>query len=308
MLSITSDVDVDKISSSRKYSGNSQKFRANSSKQYTAQKSPFSGSCYRCANTDHLADKCKRACLSRKRAQSNQKYVLKQRSNANTESVDTTELSDVSDVSDLLYHIFNVTGAAPLKTQVTVNGVPVLFQIDTGAGVSLINVNDYNDKFHNCELSESNVKLRAYTGNAISVVGQCNVTAELDGQSVHLPLVVVEGNGPPLLGRSWLQKLRIPWDKMFDVNAVHNDQALQSVLREFNSMFSNATGLLQDVTLHFEYDKSVGPEFYKHRSPALSMRRRIESELDNLQTACTGRASCKEIGINSAVRCLQINC
>ena len=294
---ITSDVDVDKISSSRKYSGTAQKFRANSGKQYTAQKSPFSGSCYRCASTDHLADKCKhkntecnychktghleRACLSRKRAQNDQKYVPKQRSNTNTVFVDTTELSSVSDV---LYHIFSVTGAAPLRTQVTVNGVPVLFQIDTGAGVSLINVNDYNDKFHNCELSESSVKLRAYTGNAISVVGQCNVTAELDGQSVHLLLVVVEGNGPPLLGRSWLQKLRIPWDKMFDVNAVHNDQVLQSVLREFNSMFSNATGLLQDVTLHFEYDKSVSPEFYKHRSPALSMRRRIESELDNLQT------------------------
>ena len=59
----------------------------------------------------------------------------KQRSNANTVSVDTTELSDVSDDSDVLYHIFSVTGAATLKAQVTVNGVPVLFQIDTGAGV-----------------------------------------------------------------------------------------------------------------------------------------------------------------------------
>ena len=156
--------------------------------------------------------------------------------------------------------------------------------IDTGAGVSGINVNDYNDKFHDCELSESNVKLCAYTGNTISVVGQCEVTTELAGRSVHLPLVGVEGNGPPLLGRSWLQKLRIPWDQMFEVNSVDNDHALQSVLREFNSMFSNATGLLHGVTLHFEYDKSVSPEFYKHRNPAFSMRRRIESKLDNLQT------------------------
>ena len=138
--------------------------------------------------------------------------------------------SDLSDDTDVLYHIFSVTGAAPLKTQVTVNGVAVLFQIDTGARVSLINVNDYNDKFHDCELTESNVKLHAYTGNTISVVGQCNVTAELAGQSVHLPLVVVEGNGPPLLGQSWLQKQRIPCDKMFEVNLVHNDHALQSVL------------------------------------------------------------------------------
>ena len=225
------------------------------------------------------------ACLSRKRAQRDQKYVSKQHSNANTVSVDTTELSDVSDDTDALYHVFSVTGSAPLKTQVTVNGVPVLFQIDTGAGVSRINVDDYNDKFHDCELSESNVKLRAYTGNTISVVGQCDVTIELAGHSVHLPLVGVEGNGPPLLCRSRLQKLRIPWDQMFEVNSVDNDHALQSVLPEFNSMFSNATGLFHDVTLHFEYDKSVSPEFYKHQSPALSMRRCIESEVDNLQTA-----------------------
>ena len=192
--------------------------------------------------------------------------VSKQRSNANTVFVDITKLSDVSDDTDILYHVFSVTGSSPLKTQVTVNGVPVLSQIDTRARVTpeLINVNDRNDNFHDCELSESNVKLRAYTGNTISVVGQCDVTVEPAGQSVHLPLVVVEGNCPPLLGRSWLQKLPLPWDKMFEVNSVHNDKALQSVLREFNSMFSNATGSLQDITLHFEYDKSVSPEFYKY--------------------------------------------
>ena len=59
--------------------------------------------------------------------------MSKQHSNANTVSVDTTELPDVSDDTDALYHVFSVTGSAPLKTQVTVNGVPVLFQIHGSA-------------------------------------------------------------------------------------------------------------------------------------------------------------------------------
>ena len=71
--------------------------------------------CNYCHNTGHL----EQICLSRKRAQS------KQRSNANAVSVDTSELSDVSDDTDVLYHVFSVTGSAPLKTQLTVNGVPV---------------------------------------------------------------------------------------------------------------------------------------------------------------------------------------
>ena len=66
--------------------------------------------------------------------------------------------------------------------KITVNGAPVLFQIDTGARVTLINLNDYNGNTLDCELSESNVKLRAYTGNNINVVGQCDVTTELAGQ------------------------------------------------------------------------------------------------------------------------------
>ena len=61
--------------------------------------------CNYCHNTGHL----EQICLSRKHAQS------KQRSNANA----------VSDDTDALYHVFSVTGSAPLKTQLTVNGVPI---------------------------------------------------------------------------------------------------------------------------------------------------------------------------------------
>ena len=117
------------------------------------------------------------------------------------------------------------------------------------------------------------------TRNTISVVSQCDITAELAGQSVHLPQVVAEGNGPPLLGWSWLQKLRIPWDKIF-VNPVHNDQALQ----EFNSMFSSQMTMDCTILWHVSFansliQKDVTPRFSVRLSPLHLGRRKFRQYL-----------------------------
>ena len=45
-------------------------------------------------------------------------------------------------------------------------------------------------------------------------------------QKLTLPLVVVEGNGPCLFGRQWLEKLRLNWQS---INSVRS-QTLESVL------------------------------------------------------------------------------
>ena len=52
------------------------------------------------------------------------------------------------------------------------------------------------------------VNLRTYTGEAIQVAGEVLVDVQYGQQEVkQLPLIVVEGEGPPLFGRNWLQHL-----------------------------------------------------------------------------------------------------
>ena len=81
---------------------------------------------------------------------------------------------------------------------------------------------------------EAYVLLKAYTGQPIKVVGQAEVFVTYKEQEASLPLVVVEGEGPSLFGRNWLQTIQLDWKNIKamilpDVN---------SILEEYGDLFS----------------------------------------------------------------------
>jgi hypothetical protein len=56
------------------------------------------------------------------------------------------------------------------------------------------------------------VHLKTYTGESIQVVGELLVNVQYGQQEVkQLPLIVVQGDGPPLIGRNWLQHVHLDW-------------------------------------------------------------------------------------------------
>ena len=62
-------------------------------------------------------------------------------------------------------------------------------------------------------MSTTDIRLQTYSKEPITVVGSVNVQVSYKGQTAHLPLVVVKGDGPTLLGRFWLSKIRLKWSK-----------------------------------------------------------------------------------------------
>ena len=65
------------------------------------------------------------------------------------------------------------------------------------------------------QVQPTNVKLRIYIGKEIPVVGRVAIKVEHLEQEEQLPLVVVAGEGPSLLGRDWLSKLKLDWKTIF---------------------------------------------------------------------------------------------
>ena len=61
-------------------------------------------------------------------------------------------------------------------------------------------------------LEDTSVRLWTYTGESLSVLGQMNQ------QEAVLPLLVIKENGPSLLGRDWLYKLRLNTVKGLDLS------------------------------------------------------------------------------------------
>ena len=128
---------------------------------------------------------------------------------------------------------------------------------------------------------DTKVKLQTYTGESIKVCGSTLVSVEHNGQTATLLLIVTAGSGPTLLGRDWLAALQLDWKMVFTVTPT---LTLQQVLDEHNAVFKKGLGELQGVVAQIHIDGDVQPIFHKARQVPFAMRKRVEEELEHLQT------------------------
>ena len=101
--------------------------------------------------------------------------------------------------------MYPVTGpnAKPWQTPISVEDHNLVMEVDTGAAVMVVSEATFNQVGGVSlipQLHPSMVKLRSYTGEETPVVRELYVKVQCQGQVEQLPLVVVAGDGPSLLG------------------------------------------------------------------------------------------------------------
>ena len=69
----------------------------------------------------------------------------------------------------------------------------------------------------------------------------------MQGQKKDLPLLVVEGSGPSLLGRNWLSSLRLNWRELNILQS--GSSALESLLANYVDLFQRELGTFQGTTV-----------------------------------------------------------
>ena len=104
-----------------------------------------------------------------------------------------------------------------------------------------------------------------------------DVDVEYNRQHGKLPLVVVKGRGPPLLGRNWLHVIRLDWPNLL---SVRSSNPLNNVVHEFPELFSDGLGLFNGPPVKLAIDNSVSPIFCKAQSVPFSLKPRIEQAID----------------------------
>ena len=92
-------------------------------------------------------------------------------------------------------------------------------EIDTGASLSIVNDKTYAQLAKGTlplVLQDTNLILRTFSGELLKPMGVAKVTVnENDGQPEMLPLVVISGNQPSLIGRNWLENLKLDWGSVY---------------------------------------------------------------------------------------------
>ena len=107
------------------------------------------------------------------------------------------------------------------------------------------------------------------------MVGSTDVQVVYQGQTAILPLVVVKGDGPTLLGRNWLTKIKLNWDK---IHCMQNPR-LHDLLSQYDELFQERLGTFKDYEAKIETDPGATPHFCKARTVPYA---KVQEELDRL--------------------------
>ena len=75
-----------------------------------------------------------------------------------------------------------------------------------------------------------------------------------------LPLIITEGKGPTLLGRNWLEALRLDWQTIFRLGS---SCTLPQVLDKHAQVFNEELGELKGVAAKIHVDQDARPRFKK---------------------------------------------
>ena len=163
--------------------------------------------CHFCQGRGHISKVC-----MKKAAETTQRYKGTPRKSVKppprVHHTDTIEKGD--DEFDI-FKIDQMTPEPAIILPMKINGVSVPMELDIGASLTILSEDVWKEKFPDTELKPTTVKLKTYTGEELKVIGQVQVDICYEGQNCQLPLPVIKGNGPALLGRNWLKNIKLNW-------------------------------------------------------------------------------------------------
>ena len=93
------------------------------------------------------------------------------------------------------------------------------------------------------------------------------VKVEENNHTHTLPLLVVDGSCPLLLGRNWLAKLEVPWNRE-QINALYTqpqdtEKRLNDLQIKYPSVFKDVLGTLKGMKANVNLKEGAVPLFCK---------------------------------------------
>ena len=94
-----------------------------------------------------------------------------------------------------------------------------------------------------------------------------------------MPLLIVKGSGPILLGRDWLSCFRLNWGEIHQVHC----SSLKAALQRYPGVFQDGLGTFKGFQAKIYVDPDATPRFHPARSVPYALREMVEQELRRLQ-------------------------
>lgn len=174
-------------------------------KDHSAQQCKFKdATCHHCKRKGHI----RRACRSRLQSSEvpgGKVKHLEEDTNLTTTTTGLVVHGNVENEYELFRIESSIQGRKPYQVQLALNGKIIPMEVDTGASRTVVSKKTYEAQFAKLEMKKANIVLKTYNGDPVKVLGYLQVDVECNGKTTTLPLLVVDGVSPSLLGRDWLE-------------------------------------------------------------------------------------------------------
>ena len=138
-------------------------------------------------------------------------------------------------------------------------------------------------------MRRSQVQLRTYSGESLTLVGETDVKVRYGQQVASLPLIIVKGKGPNLFDRNWMQNLKLKWEEIFHLHITgrtsHEEGRIQhkELITKYQEVFKEKMGLLEGATVSIAVRADTAPRFFKPRPVPYAYKELVEQELRRLE-------------------------
>ncbi|XP_060075467.1 uncharacterized protein K02A2.6-like [Ylistrum balloti] len=226
--------------------------------------------CYECQRVGHIGRKCK--------------YKKK---NVRYQGVDTDDDEDFG-LFGLYEHTHHTQSTKTMgeeyRVTVRVDGYPINFELDTGAAATIVSESVYEEHLKRLPLQKPSIKLRDYGGGKVPIVGEIQVPVVYSEQSRILPLRIASGKKPALLGRDWLQYLKLDWAKIFSVKPITNSAInIKELLHKHDKLFEKGLGTIKNFQARIRVKPEAQSYLFKARPVPFALKEPLEKELTRLQ-------------------------
>ena len=243
--------------------------------------------CHRCGKLGHISRMCRRKPGPSKSKE--KKRIFRGRRTkwvqADGNSDGATDSKDSAEDSVTVYKVTKTTvSCSPITAQLQVNGKPLSMEVDTGAAVSIISEETQKRYFPNAVVRPSGVRLRTYTEETMAVLGEMTVSVVYEHNAHdNLSLFVVQGNGPSLLGRSWLQRIRLNW-RALGIATVRKVPSLpDALLHKYATVFDDGQATMHPFKATLSLKSGAEPRFHRPRPVPFALKEAVGRELDRLE-------------------------
>ena len=118
----------------------------------------------------------------------------------------------------------------------------------------------------------------------MKIVGEVEVEVSYFNQKSNiLSLVVLQGSGPNLLGRDWLNHFRIDWNGIKAV--LQEKDGIRQVLLEYADIFADELGTITPAKAKLTVSPSAVPRFHWPQPVPYALKPLVEQEFDGLEQA-----------------------